>query len=302
MSNTIYRQILYRKIEEFANLFEHTSNAIFKNRDGKLIHPGEYGMYKEKAFRQLLKLFLSRDFSVSDGFVITANDTCSTQCDIVIYDSSTAPLIQSNLTQFFPIEIVRGICEIKSTLDKKAFKEALIKLSKIKAMSEELYEDFANDNCMRNWAYIPTFLVCDKLDFKLDSLNFDEIYGDIPRKFWHNSILSIKDGLIQYKYEVKDLGPKTLVYRGLDTPADLVNSIDCGYAILEYCYHGNIHETLETTISFESDTNDYEHVFTFLADMDILVQEHEYFEFDNCKYLGLDYKPGAVNIRKPKSN
>lgn len=41
---------------------------------------------------------------VSDGFIITSKNSISTQCDIIIYNSNTVPLISDGIARMFPIE------------------------------------------------------------------------------------------------------------------------------------------------------------------------------------------------------
>lgn len=43
-----------------------------------------------------------------------------------------------------------------------------------------------------------TVLICEKLDFNLQLINFEEIYKDIPRTMWHNLVYSIDDGVFGY--------------------------------------------------------------------------------------------------------
>lgn len=77
-------------------------------------------------------MLLKKSYDIGDWFIITSKDTVSTQCDIVIYDNNTIPLIQDNSVKFFPVETVVGIGEIKSSLNKTQFKETLQKWQKTK--------------------------------------------------------------------------------------------------------------------------------------------------------------------------
>ncbi|MBK8982893.1 MAG: hypothetical protein IPM38_11365 [Ignavibacteria bacterium] len=49
MSNKIFESILDEKISFFKFTFEQTAKNIFIEDGGKLIHPGEYGTYRENA-------------------------------------------------------------------------------------------------------------------------------------------------------------------------------------------------------------------------------------------------------------
>jgi hypothetical protein len=200
MSNKIFQAILERKIDNFIKSFVIDSRSIFY-KDDILIHPGEYGKYRENTLKDLLKILIPTDFKINDGFVITAKDEVSTQCDIVIYNSSELPFLNDGISQFYPIESVLAIGEVKSDLDKKRFKEALVKLARNKMLQDSrLGTEKKRKYSFKENDYLNTFLVCRKLTFNFD-FNFDEIYGDIPCKYWHNCILSIEEGLLAYNLD-----------------------------------------------------------------------------------------------------
>ena len=56
-----------------------------------------------------------------------------------------------------------------------------------------------------------SFLICRKFQFR-DKINFNEIYGEIPQKYWHNCILSIEEGIFHYRLPVLDFSPKLREY------------------------------------------------------------------------------------------
>lgn len=200
MGSDIFKTILYRKIDNFVNQFVQDSNTIFKINNS-LIHPLEYGIYKEQAFKEILKLTLPKNLSLSDGFIITSKNRVSTQCDIIIHDSEI-PLIEDSIAKFFPIELVLGIIEIKSNLSKKAFILALRKM----AENKKLMSDKKCYTLEKSQNYhIFSVLICNKFDFDYRSLNFNKIYEGIEREYWHNTILSINDGIVTYKLYINDL-------------------------------------------------------------------------------------------------
>jgi hypothetical protein len=126
MGNKIFETILNRKIENFVSTFVEDSRSIFFNENLQLFHPGEYGKYRENSIKDLLQVLTK--YRVSDGFIITSKNNQSTQCDIVIYDNSDFPVLENNFTQFFSIESVIAIGEVKSTLNKRDFSLTLKKL------------------------------------------------------------------------------------------------------------------------------------------------------------------------------
>ena len=217
MSSKIFETILTRKIDNFVSTFVDDSNSIFYN-EGQLIHPGEYGRYRENTLKDLLNLIVGTEYKISDGFIITSKDQVSTQCDVVIYENTALPILENNSSQFFTIESVMSLGEVKSTLSKSDLKKALLKLSEIKKLS---------DNCSKNEKIrysnkteydLPfSFLVCKNIKTDIENIDFEEIYKNVDKKYWHNCILSIEDGLLTYCFkfnQIDELLKKSIRLKG----------------------------------------------------------------------------------------
>ena len=56
MASKIFKQIFERQIAQFVGLYSEDSTAIFKDERDRLIHPGEYGRYREESCKELLRL------------------------------------------------------------------------------------------------------------------------------------------------------------------------------------------------------------------------------------------------------
>lgn len=209
----ILQVILQSKVEQFQFNFLNNAKSLYCDNDGNLIHPGEFGMYREKICIDLLRNVVPMRLDFGTGFIVDAVGNVSHQCDIVIFDSNNTPLIENSEKQrFFPIECVVGIGEVKSDLSKTKLKEALQKLSKVKSMRMNIektrsivYETRNN----HNREFIPyfnprdqlfTFLICDSFSFDSNNLvnELEKMYDDIDKKFRHNLILSVKDGTFMY--------------------------------------------------------------------------------------------------------
>ena len=198
------------KIEIFINSFRNTSRAVFfDEKSKKLIHPGEFGVYREKVVKDFLKFFIPQNLEIGSGFIISQNDEVSSQCDIVIFDKSITPLIQSSeLQTFYPAETVVGIGEIKSVMSKTELADAVRKLAKIKKIKSDIQHpnihskrDFGFDPKTVIYDSIFTFIICEKFSFKLDDdieIYLNEIYAGVDDWHRHNLILSLEDGLILY--------------------------------------------------------------------------------------------------------
>lgn len=285
MGNLIFRNILECKIDVFANTFGNDSTSLFKRND-KLIHPLEYGSYRERCFKELLKIIVNKTTGVADGFVITALESISTQCDVIIYQSDTIPLIDNGIANFFPVEIVNGIGEIKSNLNKSMFKEALRKLANNKMLAAERkgstvsLKGFFKEN-----DEILSFLVCNKLMFDINALDFDEIYLGIPIIYRHNAILSLEDGLISYELNFNEM-PPIMKERFISLNGDINHK----NVIWEYPVHKEGEEEYKCPNLFVKAKPDdkYNHIIHFLTILKAILNNQYQYNFDFTEYLDLN--------------
>ena len=165
--------------------------------------------------KKFLNLYIPENYGISSGFIITPSGVISSQCDIIIYDKSKTPKIQNMENQrFFPIETILGVGEVKSTINTIGeLNHYLRKLSKVKKLRKSIKNPKHYKRANYNHPFDPnevfsdnifTFLLCYKLNFKLDLTKID--YENINIKLWHNMVLSLKDGLISYQAkETKNL-------------------------------------------------------------------------------------------------
>ena len=193
MASDIFRNIVEQKINIFVSTFGENANNLFKI-DNKLIHPLEYGMYRERCAKELLGFICDKSIAISDGFIISADNNVSTQCDIIMYQRDTMSIIDNGISNFFPVEIVKCIGEIKSTLNKNDLRKALVKMAQNKQMFLQRRGAQKPLASLKEKDEIVSFLICNKLSFDIDKLDFDEIYEEIPDiRFRHNMILSLQD-------------------------------------------------------------------------------------------------------------
>lgn len=205
MSSKIFDTILNRKIENFVSTFVEDSESIFYNDLKKLIHPGEFGRYRENSIKDLLRMLTQ--YKVSDGFIITSKDGVSKQCDIVIYDNSDFPILDDNFVQFFTIESVIAIGEVKSKLNYSTFAKALLTMAENKKLSDQI-DGVVKKRDISDCSEFDlpvSFLVFKKASFDLASVDFDILYKGIDRKYWHNMILIVEQGYFAYSFGFKSL-------------------------------------------------------------------------------------------------
>jgi len=240
MPNKIFDELLKEKTDIFKIAFSNISKQIFWDDNKKqLIHPGEYGTYREAVCKDFIRFVIPRRLDIDQGFLINSDGDISNQCDIIVYDSRTAPMIETGERQrFFPIESVCAIGEVKSDMTKGEFINAINKLGEIKKMRDNIVNPFilnsenSNFNPQLNHTdQIFTFLICNKFKFDpIDLVNeFSSIYT-LQSYQKHNLILSLNDGLFLY----------TDSY-GNSIPYPVFNSVDTKNQYIKTTFNDDIH-------------------------------------------------------------
>lgn len=209
--NNIFLQLIKTKIEQFENDYINLSRQIFVDSSGKIIRPGEFGTYREKIIRNFLKPFLPTRLDIGNGFIITSKDRISSQCDIIIYDKEYTPIIENGEQKFFPVECVVGVIEAKSKLTKSTLRDALIKLSKIKDLRNDIdnnpyiFKNYSGDSAfnpkLKVRDQMATFLICESIEMDIEKeINsvFSDIYKEIDKSLFHNMILNIDNYCLLY--------------------------------------------------------------------------------------------------------
>ena len=106
------------------------ADALLFNR--KLPHAGLVGAENENALAALLRNFLPPRFGLEvSGIVIDRHGNQSRQCDIIIYDAHSFP---KYLRKVFPVEIVHGVIEVKTTLSAQEAQSSRDNLASVAAL------------------------------------------------------------------------------------------------------------------------------------------------------------------------
>ena len=102
-----------------------------KDRVRYLIGSAHYptdGEWKETVLRTVLRRHLPDNVKVGRGFVVNAT-TSSNQIDVLLYDSSKPILYKDGDLVIVTSDAVKGIIEVKSSIDISAFKRTIKKLA-----------------------------------------------------------------------------------------------------------------------------------------------------------------------------
>lgn len=90
-------------------------------------HGPTHGAIGESLLRELLRRFLPRTVEVGTGFVIAGGEQ-STEIDILIYDAGAPTLDRDGERVFVTSDAVRGLIEVKATLNRSNLGQAIEKL------------------------------------------------------------------------------------------------------------------------------------------------------------------------------
>lgn len=209
MEYKVLENLVNIKMKNFIDEYKNAAQ-LFENRDVKnrLLHPAEYGVYKEKLLSSLFEFTLPKKYSCGTGFVTNNYKEITTQCDIILYDALNAPFLEIENGRFFPQEVVYAIGEVKSKLTKQQLFDALIKLAKKKKIRKPFKGNTINDNVVDvnplrdQYHSICTFLICDEIidwnDNISKEIRNEYTKNNIDVQYQFNLILSLKNGVMAY--------------------------------------------------------------------------------------------------------
>jgi len=141
-------------------------------------HDGTRGELREAYLKQFFHDFISMPFEITSGFMTDSSGSeISPQIDLIIYDRSSIlgfPL--NDLVMILPVESVRVIMEIKSTVRGNTLKQARTQQDAIRQMRLVLTEKNRKYLTAANCRGIPQIIVGYKSDCGGDALKswFDE--------------------------------------------------------------------------------------------------------------------------------
>jgi hypothetical protein len=99
-------------------------------------HNPTIGVLTEEILRDFLRRNLPKIVSVEQGFILTSEGELSKQCDIIIYNSLLySPFYRINDIIVVPKESVVAVVEVKTTINKKIFHNAIDYFNQISSIT-----------------------------------------------------------------------------------------------------------------------------------------------------------------------
>ena len=189
---------------QFAKIEENLINNFF--RSISISHPGDKGTSREDLLKNFLvdNDYLPKKYGVSKGssYVISSSGHKSAQVDLLIYDIMNCPkLLTLNDIQFFPVESVYGIIEVKSNLDsKKTLFDALEKIASYKKIPFEKkaaykYGSFKVETSASHGFGI-IFAYDATLKWKTIFEYLEEFQDKVNKNEWPNLVCILNQGMI----------------------------------------------------------------------------------------------------------
>lgn len=98
-------------------------------------HQGERGRENELALARILQALVPSRYAVGTGLLIDSFDEASKQCDVVLFEQADQPRLLGQTTQLLhPVETVRAVIEVKTTLNADEIRDAGAKKASIDAL------------------------------------------------------------------------------------------------------------------------------------------------------------------------
>ncbi|WP_347059520.1 DUF6602 domain-containing protein [Blastococcus sp. HT6-30] len=97
-------------------------------------HPGERGRAREHILTQFLRQIVPKAFDIETGFVIDTRGGQSLQQDLIIVRRDYHPVFTVGGINFFPVEGVAAVVEVKSGLSTTTLVEALRNAASVKLL------------------------------------------------------------------------------------------------------------------------------------------------------------------------
>lgn len=170
-------------------------------------HPGDIGDEREHFLQRFLRSgHFPRKYEISKGHgkVISTDGRSSLQTDLVMYDAYSCPVLRDGQNhQFFPVESVYGVIEVKSRLTKDKFVDAATNIASVKVLAKDGNVDFRHLGGMavvttRNPLPFGAIFAYSLGGNSLDSLaeNLREWHRSQPPQLWPNLVCVLDEGVI----------------------------------------------------------------------------------------------------------
>jgi hypothetical protein len=123
---------------DIIKLFEAIGDQMlieFDRIQSEIEHSGGKGDVREARLKTFLETYLPHKYAIGNGEIVDSSGNTSRQCDLVIYDRTTSPILYSDEAfQVFLAESVYAVIEVKSVLSYKELSDAVQNIKSVKSL------------------------------------------------------------------------------------------------------------------------------------------------------------------------
>lgn len=184
--------------------------AEFK-QSGGFNHSGEKGTAREKLVVDVITKYLPGHVQAfHSGEIVSADGQVSKQCDILICDRSTPPLVDMDSYRVVPNECVYGVVEVKSKLNRQELRGACENIRAAKLLPKTAYVPHGAFQTRyrlygKTYDYQPTYGIIfafDSVDMEKLGEHFAEWCAEYPPDECPDSIWVLGKGYFTWLDEV----------------------------------------------------------------------------------------------------
>ena len=156
---------------------QHRSEAI---RRDFARHSPSAGDNREDIVERFLKRHLPKRFGISTGFVFSHDGERSKQADLLVVDNqNNTSLYPDDRSQFWPVEAVYALIEVKTQLNRRDLEDAIAKGRRFKSMQRKFLDAGQNirikDSLFVVWSF-------ESPEASTVKQNLVELLNEVPRR------------------------------------------------------------------------------------------------------------------------
>jgi hypothetical protein len=121
------------RVEEVLASVARRMQDDFSGISREIEHRGGKGRLRESVVEEYLARWMPGSVSVAQsGEAISVHGEVSPECDVLLLDPNTPPLIDEQSYHVVPVECLHGLVQVKSRLDGDALREDAAVISTVK--------------------------------------------------------------------------------------------------------------------------------------------------------------------------
>jgi hypothetical protein len=195
------------KRPKLANILEGVSKrmkADFDHISDEIEHNLSKGKERERVLvQEFLKTYLPHRFGLANGEIVSTDGQVSSECDVIIYDATTCPVLKEDGYQIIPVEAAYAVIEVKSNLTTNELLKSAKNIEAIKRMPKVAF--YQTNSVIkrtfslydRQWDYFPMLgfvFAYTSIDLDILSAELDQFNQTIPPEYRIDYVCVLKSG------------------------------------------------------------------------------------------------------------